>query len=197
MKVNKADLMYNGKSFLEIQIEKGRALGIDDIIVSGYERKCSARVVPDRLKEKGPLGGIEACLRKIENPCALVVGVDTPLLPVEDLRKMIESAEHMSHQAMILNHGGREESLIGIYHKSLIGEMVNEIATGKGSVFACLNRLGYDTYVSEAPARCFKNINTFEDYKRILNLDEVQIQVNEIINQAKPLEEDNAGKVVL
>lgn len=33
---DKADLCWNGKTFLEHQIEKGKRLGITDIVVSGY-----------------------------------------------------------------------------------------------------------------------------------------------------------------
>ena len=46
----KSDLTLNGKTFLEIQIEKGKQLGAKEILVSGYRGKhCSEEIVPDRI----------------------------------------------------------------------------------------------------------------------------------------------------
>ena len=55
---DKSDLTIEGKTFLEMQIEKGRKLGINDILLSGYhgEKKYEYPIVPDRFPGKGPLG---------------------------------------------------------------------------------------------------------------------------------------------
>ena len=57
---DKSDLMIDGKTFLEMQIEKGEKLGISDIILSGYhgDKKYKYPVVTDRIPGKGPLGGL-------------------------------------------------------------------------------------------------------------------------------------------
>ena len=39
MGVDKADLKYKGKTFLQIQIEKGKQLGIEEILVSVTEER--------------------------------------------------------------------------------------------------------------------------------------------------------------
>ena len=55
MGCDKSDLMIDGKTFLEMQIEKGEKLGISDIILSGYhgEKKYKYPVVTDRIPGKG------------------------------------------------------------------------------------------------------------------------------------------------
>ena len=82
----KSDLKLDGKSFLEIQIQKGSDLGVGRIYVSGYRgAHCTEEIVMDRIKERGPLGGLEACLNKAAQDGAdrcIVLGVDTPLVPV-------------------------------------------------------------------------------------------------------------------
>ena len=61
----KSDLILNGNTFLEIQIEKGKQLGIKKIYISGYKGvRCTEEIVMDRIKNRGPLGGLEACFRK-------------------------------------------------------------------------------------------------------------------------------------
>lgn len=65
MGTSKAELLLNGKSLLEWQVEKFRSLGITDILLSG--RDCPAlpgtRVIPDELPDRGPLSGLYSCFR--------------------------------------------------------------------------------------------------------------------------------------
>ena len=103
---DKSDLTIEGKTFLEMQIEKGRKLGINDILLSGYhgEKKYEYPIVPDRFPGKGPLGGLEACFRKAKNPYCLVLGVDVPLVPADELAAMIRQAQNSEARAVILSH---------------------------------------------------------------------------------------------
>ena len=67
----KSDLILNGNTFLEIQIEKGKQLGIKKIYISGYKGvRCTEEIVMDRIKNRGPLGGLEACFRICERNCS-------------------------------------------------------------------------------------------------------------------------------
>lgn len=79
---NKAELMLNGKSFLQHQVERFCHMGIEDIIIAGSLREMEgARTVPDIYPHRGPLSGIHAGLLAIRNPSAFVLAVDTPLVP--------------------------------------------------------------------------------------------------------------------
>lgn len=165
---DKSDLPAGGKTFLETQIEKGRLLGIEDILVSGYQGKsCSERIIKDRIPGKGPLGGLEACFREAENEWCLVLGVDVPMVPVRDLEQLIQRPRFSSAPAVILQHGGREEPLIGVYRTSLADAMLAEITERKGSVFAFLGRIGYETYVSGSPDEYFSNVNDPAAYEAL------------------------------
>ncbi len=168
MGTDKADLLYHEKTFLEIQIEKGRTLGIKDIMVSGYRGEyCSAPVIKDDIPEKGPLGGMETCLRRAENEYVLVLSVDVPLIPVTELQRMIEQVDETGAKATILAHSGREESMIGIYHKSLSEEMRNEVMNRNGSVFGFLNRIGYERYETAQDDSFFRNVNDPDAYQEM------------------------------
>lgn len=167
---DKSDLMIDGKTFLEMQIEKGEKLGISDIILSGYhgEKIYKYPVVTDRIPGKGPLGGLEACLRRAENPYCLVLGVDVPLVPVQELSALISTANRAESDAVILKHGGHEEPLMGIYRTDLADAMLEEITLRKGSVFAFLRRTGYERYESQAEDWYFSNINDPGIYKEMV-----------------------------
>lgn len=170
---DKADLTIDGKdgkTFLEMQIEKGEKLGIRDIILSGYHGKKSYGypVVTDRFPGRGPLGGLEACFRKAENPYCLVLGVDVPLVPVEELSALICQAQTSDVRAVILRHGDHEEPLMGVYSTELADAMLEEIALRKGAVFAFLRKNGYECYESQAPDWYFSNINDPQTYQEII-----------------------------
>lgn len=168
MGTDKSDLLLGEQTFLQIQVEKGRQLGIEDILVSGYQgERCPVPVIKDRIAGKGPLGGLESCLRRAKHEKCLVLSVDTPLLPVEELQHLLEAGERNGASATILKHRGKEQPLVAVYSRELADAMLEEITEHHGSVFAFLNRTGYGVYDSAAPETCFLNINSPGDYEKI------------------------------
>lgn len=170
MGTDKADLRIGEQTFLQIQIEKGRHLGIGDIQVSGYRgANCDLPVTPDRFADKGPLGGMEACLRKAKHEKCLVLSVDVPLVPVGELENLLNASRQSGACAVILKNGQKEQPLVAVYHRSMAEAMLEEISDGKGSVFSLLNRTGYAVYESAAPEETLMNVNTaqaFEEMKK-------------------------------
>lgn len=170
MGTDKSDLVYQRKTFLDIQIQKGVELGIQDILVSGYRGMgCKERVVMDRYEGTGPMGGMEACLRQAVGERCLVVSVDTPLLTVSELGKLIAEDERNCFRATILRHGLKEEPLMGVYDSGLADVMTEELERDSRAVFALLNRIGYGVYHSQGEEIQFKNINDMRDYQSLLN----------------------------
>lgn len=189
---DKANLTLAGRTFLEIQIEKGRRLGICDIMVSGYrgascgtptipdvpiklniadyqdvQAASNIRIIPDRTPGQGPLGGLSTCFRFARHDRCLVLGVDIPLIPQEELSNLITYSASIHAPAVILKHGEREEPLVGIYCSTLAPVMEKALEEGSGSVFHFLRQTGYDTYSSTAPEHFFSNINDMETYLQI------------------------------
>lgn len=173
MGTDKADLCLKGRTFLEWQLEKGRALGIEDIQVSGYRgARCPVPVTEDRVPGRGPLGGLESCLRRAKCRKCLVLSVDVPLVPVQELERLLEAAACADAPVTVLKHGETEQPLIAVYDRSLADEMLAEITERKGAVFAFIRRVGYAVYQSQAAAVCFSNINSPEVYQKLTIISE-------------------------
>ena len=67
--------------------------------------------MPDRISGQGPLGGLESCFRRAKTEKCLVLGVDTPLVPVEELQNLLKFAMEKADQPVtMLCHNGKEES---------------------------------------------------------------------------------------
>lgn len=76
--------------------------------------------MPDRISGQGPLGGLESCFRRAKTEKCLVLGVDTPLVPVEELQNLLKFAMEKADQPVtMLCHNGKEESLIAVYDARL------------------------------------------------------------------------------
>lgn len=190
MGCDKADLLCGGKTFLQIQIEKGKRLGIEEILVSGYRgSKCMVPVIRDRYPDRGPLGGLEATLREVKKEFCLVMTVDVPMVTEELLQQLVRAFRHELMNAdeakttsgaglstdgetpriMIVEHEERREPLLGIYSTDLAGRMEKKLREGKGSMFHFLEMQEYDVYKSREPEEIFENINTPENYRKIHN----------------------------
>lgn len=163
---DKADLPYGEGTFLDHQIAKGRALGIADVLVSGYRgEKCSAKVVEDVLLERGPLGGLAATLPQVENERCLVLSVDMPQLPLAVLRKLIAQSRDSDRAVTILRHGTKFEPLVGVYHRDTAAAAEQLLLRGRGAVMALLEEVGYEEYICPEDEVAFQNVNTMDDYE--------------------------------
>lgn len=171
MGTDKADLTVQGKTFLQIQLNKAAELDLQDVVISGYRGSQQLRfpVLPDMQPEQGPLGGLATCLGAIRNEWALVLSVDAPLVPVEELKKLMDAASRCDTPACIVECGGHQHPLIGLFHRRLIPAMQEELTLHKGSVFAMLRRTGYSIYESSADPALFANVNTPESYRVLQN----------------------------
>lgn len=163
---DKADLPYGEETFLEHQIAKGRALGIEDVLVSGYRgERCSAKVVGDVHVERGPLGGLASTLPQIENARCLVLSVDMPQLPLSVLRKLIARSRGSDCAVTILRHGTKFEPLVGVYTRSAAAAAEELLRRGRGAVMALLEEVGYEEFICPEDEAAFQNVNTMDDYE--------------------------------
>ena len=110
--------------------------------------------MPDRISGQGPLGGLESCFRRAKTEKCLVLGVDTPLVPVEELQNLLKFAMEKADQPVtMLCHNGKEESLIEVYDARLYKEITDFLESS--------------LYHTSAPENYFQNINDPEIYKKV------------------------------
>lgn len=165
---NKAELMLGDRSFLEWQVERLRALGIEDIVIAGTARTVEgACSVPDRYPHRGPLSGIHAGLDAIRNPCALVLAVDTPLVPAEHLEALLERHES---GVTVTTLDGELEPLIGVYDRSLCGLCENLLRGSNTSLRKLFRKTKLTTLAYTGDPALLLNCNTPEDYAALCAL---------------------------
>lgn len=119
---DKAFITIDGTTSVARQAALLRALGCDDIIISGRPGIeygiAEARVVTDPKPDAGPLGGLVAAFSAARNPWILVVAVDLPHLSADYLRTLLMTGAGRSG---IVPHGPHGyEPLIALYPRTLL-----------------------------------------------------------------------------
>ena len=173
MGTSKAELLYEGKTFLEHMLEKAQALGIEQFYISGYDaHRDDVQTVWDIYPSRGPLSGLHASLQAMTTPYCLVVPVDAPKLPVEILDALLQRHEQLAtNKVLIWEHGVRQEPLIAVYPTAMadfIGDLIRDHAA---PVFRAIDSWGFEGFRMEMPEEQIININTPELYKKLLGED--------------------------
>lgn len=167
---NKASLLYKGMTFARNLLLKAEELGIEDILISGFQEE-GFLTVWDVYPQRGPLGGIHACMKQAKTPFCLVLPVDVPQIPAEVLEDLIyfhETKAETKKLPVLLKHGERRENLIGIYPVEMMEFIEERIKEGSASVHGILDDWGnicFEAFVQEWQVR---NINKKEDYEKLI-----------------------------
>lgn len=174
----KAELPIGNQTFLEHMIEKGIQTGFSEILISGAVSHTKAaesvssfsvpvRIIPDVLKDRGPLGGLYSCFLNSPKPACFVISVDVPLLSRQTIRQLVKMHDVSSQKATLLCHEGQLEPLIGIYNIKESSQLYDLIKDHSAAVFSYLKHIGYRTVELKEPAETIFNFNTPEDYLKL------------------------------
>lgn len=168
---DKAGLLLEGKPFLAHMLEKGRSLGIEKCYISGCPwDDPQAVTVWDLYPDRGPLGGLHACMKAMDTPYCLVLPVDAPTLPLIIPQGLLEAHEAAAQPERVLlwEHGDRVEPLIAVYPTAMAELLEDLLRPGAAPVFRALDMWGYTRLRLEMPQEQVVNVNTPELYARIL-----------------------------
>ncbi len=173
---NKALLDLNGKPFLQHVAETMLNTVRDVVIIADRHDEYGFLGLPihaDVYKECGPLGGIHAALTVARNDAVFIVPCDVPFLTPAFIR-LVLSREHRGDVTIVLG-GNSLQPLCGLYRRSCLPVIEEELQRGQYSVRDCLKKLHTSIVsppldVQHSPAHPLMNINTPEDYARCLDI---------------------------
>ena len=178
MGIDKALLELNGKTFIE-QISKELEWFEEKIIAHGNIRELSDTiwtVISDIYPNHGPLGGIHSALSVCQSDALFVVTCDMPLLKSSLAHKLCDimcESEDMSqtvYDAVIsVGEDGKIHPLCGVYRKSVLPILEEQILSGRNKVMEALKKLHvkYITIDSAMDTQQLFNVNTPQDYEKL------------------------------
>ncbi len=178
---DKAFLKYDGQTFLEIAIKKLSLINADEMIISGDPDILSPpveaigsdkkiRIIPDLIRDKGPLGGLYSCFLNTKCEHALVLGLDTPLVSKETLEYIISSHLQNKKDATVLTVASFIEPLIAAYSTSTVSVIRKLIDEDKLYMKALLKSINTSYLPFRKDPAELLNCNTRSDYDKLTAL---------------------------
>lgn len=170
---DKAFLRYEGISFIDHLLKKLEGFA-EVIVVSNNPREYSdypVKVVEDRVKEIGPLGGIYTGLLNSRYEEILVVSCDTPFQNREFLDYM--GGFSGDYEAALPRHREGREPLCALYRKILVGDIEELIEKKNYRITGLFKRSRVEWIDVESMTKGieikkgFKNINTPEELREV------------------------------
>jgi molybdopterin-guanine dinucleotide biosynthesis protein A len=168
MGTDKAMLQINGKALLEKAIEICRPVCHEILISSNNSdhENFGYIIIPDEIKNCGPIGGIFSCLKKSETNWNFVISVDSAFVTEDFVQFLI--SETGVFDAVVPIHENGKEPLVAVYHKSCVPAILEQLKLKDYKMHHLLNVLNTkftnaDSWVKKYPA-IFKNLNRPEDF---------------------------------
>ena len=159
----KASMIFDGASLIE------RSISLLDhfcnsIIISSNNKNLihlGHEIVEDMHHRIGPIAGLFASLKASATERNIVIPCDTPFITIDVYEKLLRSSE--SHHAVVAGtDDDLIEPLIGIYHKSVVEILYNQIEKGDYKLHNALKLV--HTKVKTFPDKTlFTNINSPAD----------------------------------
>ena len=128
------------------------------------------KCIPDIYIERGPLGGIHTALLQCQSDALFCVSCDMPLLKSSLAKKLCRYFESKGKADVVIavTEDGRKHPLCGIYRKSAVSVLEEQLLDGNYRVMEALNKLKVEYfYLSFEESVQLKNINTPEEYQTI------------------------------
>ena len=170
---DKSKLLFKDETFLEIIISK--LIGFETIMVISNRNRSEysgikAEFHKDLIKDIGPLGGIYTALENSKIQHVFFTSCDMPFISTEYIRLI---CSFNSYDIVVPVFKGKYEMLFALYSQNClprIREMIEEKRYKITGLFNDKSLSVKKVDVDETFISTLRNINTAEDYSKLVNL---------------------------
>jgi molybdopterin-guanine dinucleotide biosynthesis protein MobB len=177
--VNKAELTYKGKTFMDLIGKQLKSLGLPcflSLAEYGTAENDGWQVIRDMVTDEngafiGPMGGITSCLRETGLDGIFVVSCDMPLFHAEMAKRLLEEADRKKWDAVLWKTGdGRVHPVCAYYAKSCLGALEEAIDKKDYRLTRFLEHISVkelETRKVPIPDVWFSNVNCPDAYEKL------------------------------
>ena len=169
---HKGFLVYENETFMERLIIEMN-ISADRVWISygkeNYGNYDGCAVVTDEYPGCGPMAGIQACLNVCQADAVMVVACDMPFIKSELFTYLYENLGEYDGVVPITKE--RIHPLAAIYQKSILPVLTEQLGSGDYRLRDALKKLNIlylDVSKQEEYLRMLQNINTVEEYQKLL-----------------------------
>lgn len=176
---NKALLPIDGVLNIE-RIKNCLAGMFDDIIVvandEGAYQFLKLPIVKDKVRDKGPLAGIQAGLLAAKHETNLLVACDMPFISLEVAKHLLEQS--IGYDAVVPVINGKQHPLFAVYKKSVLPALEDCLLTNQLRIKQLIERINVNYITDEHLlnkeianlAQVFYNMNHPSEYEEAKNM---------------------------
>jgi len=181
---DKGLMLLNGKPLVNYIIEQLQSITNDIIIVSDNPeyKNFGLEVIPDLIKDIGPVGGIYTALSHSENEYNFMISCDMPLIHSEAVNYLFENVG--DSQIILPIHHEKIEPLFGFYNKSCLPLWKELIDTGLIKMQALVQHFNLVKLNVNSNGlfdkSMFTNINTREDFENLVQARENKLMTKDM-----------------
>lgn len=164
-------LKIGDRTFLQNSVDLLSGFVENIFIIGQKSSEFTDITIPDIHPGLGPLGGIYTALKEINAEHYLIIPVDLPNLSKKILSILLDSVSP-KYQIVVMRSANGVEPLVGVYSKSILELVENNIALGKRSVHHLFNEVKtrfVDIDVNQVGTESFFNVNYRSDYLKFIN----------------------------
>lgn len=167
MGTDKALLLINNKTLLENAIDICKPVCNNILISSNFSehRNFGHKVIPDEIKNCGPMSGIYSCLKQSETEWSFVISVDAAFVKTELIELLIKNTYNFD--AVVPKHKKGQEPLIALYNKKVIPDIKKHLNSGDfkmQNLLKAINSKFLNTHdLVEKNPNIFSNLNRPDD----------------------------------
>lgn len=170
MGTDKALLEIDGKKFIKKLCEELDSFE-EKIIARGNRsdiQDVSWDIISDIYQERGPIGGLHAVLSACKSDAMFCVSCDMPYLQMHLAKELCGYMKEGVDAVIAVTEDGRKHPLCGVYRKTVLPVIEEQILTGNNRMMAFFDKITVD-FVTIQPQNSsqLKNINTPDDYLAI------------------------------
>lgn len=163
-------LSYEGKSFLDHLLQALSSLekvylSVDD---KAPYQSTKLPLIVDHYQAIGAIGGIYSALTECDEDELFFVACDMPHIDAETVQAVL-TAYHKRPQLTLVEAEGRIQPLFGIYPKSVLPVLAEQIQAQNYRMRSLLAQLPYNVVLLTAGSRAADNINTVTEYERLIS----------------------------
>lgn len=171
---NKAFIEWDGVPLIERSLEVFHSVFSQVLISSNHPElyaKYGVEVVQDNILDRGPLGGLEACLRVAQFEYSFFAACDMPFLDHRVIRFMAERIDRA--HILVPDVDGGLHPLHSFYHKDCLTIIEKRLKAQEVKLMDLLQVLPVK-YIKEEEFKdfpqirlCVSNVNTPQEYLRL------------------------------
>lgn len=173
--IEKGTLVIEGRTIIERQIAELSTITSDILLVGGPRGfvPSTGRLVPDRVADCGPLGGLYTALVESAVDVTIVIACDMPFVSAPLLRFLWSQAP--GHDAVVPRTDHGYHPLCAAYTRTSVTAVERRLAERRLKLTDLLEDLRVRAVSVEElerfgdPAHLLANVNTSEEYRTLLS----------------------------